>query len=92
LKVPPTESADWVIQEFAQAALPDRRHGRRLQRIATAFAQKPTAPIPQACRSLAEAKATYRFVENDAIIPAVIRQSHHQATVQRVMRVGFRGS
>jgi hypothetical protein len=79
-----TQPADWVIAEFGQAALPDRRHRRRLQRIATAFAQKPTAPIPQACGSLAEVKATYRFVENDAIIPAVIRQSHHQATVQRV--------
>jgi len=83
-KTVPTQPADWVIQEFAQAVLPDRRHRRRLQRIATAFAQKPTAPIPQACSSLAEAKATYRFVENDAIMPAVIRQSHHQATVQRV--------
>lgn len=83
-KVAPTQPADWVIHEFAQAALPDQRHRRRLQRIASAFAQKPTAPIPQACDSLAEAKATYRFVENDAIIPAVIRESHHQATVQRV--------
>ncbi len=80
----PAQPADWVSQEFAQAALPDRRHRRRLQRIARAFAQKPTAPIPQACDSLAEAKATYRFVENDAIMPAVIRESHHQATVQRV--------
>jgi hypothetical protein len=80
----PTPPADWVIDEFARAALPDQRHRRRLQRIATAFAQKPTAPIPQACNSPAEAKATYRFVENDAIIPAVIRESHHQATVQRV--------
>ena len=78
------QPADWVSQEFAQAALPDRRHRRRLQKIATAFAQKPTAPIPQACDSLAEAKAAYRFVENEAIMPAVIRQSHHQATLQRV--------
>jgi len=83
-KTVPTQPADWVIQEFAQAVLPDRRHRRRLQRIATAFAQKPTAPIPQACGSLAEVKATYRFVENDAIIPAMIRAPHHQATVERV--------
>jgi hypothetical protein len=73
-----------VIHEFAQAALPDQRHRRRLQMIATAFAQKPTAPIPQACNSLAEVKATYRFVENEAIVPAAIREPHHQATVQRV--------
>src|SRR5512137_1996024 len=80
----PAQPADWVSQEFAQATLPDRRHRRRLQKIATAFAQKPTAPIPQACGSLAEAKAAYRFVENDAIVPAAIREPHHQATLQRV--------
>jgi hypothetical protein len=84
LKAAPTQPADWVIHEFAQAALPDQRHRRRLQMIATAFAQKPTAPIPQACGRLAEAKATYRFIENDAIVPAAIREPHHQATVQRV--------
>ena len=80
----PAQPADWVSQEFAQATLPDRRHRRRLQKIATAFAQKPTAPIPQACGSLAEAKAAYRFMENEAILPAVIRDSHHQATRQRI--------
>jgi hypothetical protein len=84
LKVAPTQPADWVIQEFAQAVLPDQRHRRRLQMIATAFAQNPTAPIPQACGRPAEAKATYRFIENDVIIPAAIREPHHQATVQRV--------
>jgi hypothetical protein len=80
----PAQPVDWVSQEFAQATLPDRRHRRRLQKIATAFAQKPTAPIPQACGSLAEAKAAYRFMENEAIMPAVIRNSHHQATLQRI--------
>lgn len=80
----PTQPADWVVREFGQAALPDRRHRRRLQMMATAFAQKPTAPIPQACSNLAEAKAAYRFVENEAIVPAAIREPHHQATLQRV--------
>lgn len=83
-KAAPAQPADWVIQEFAQAALPDKRHHRRLQMMATAFAQKPTAPIPQACGTPAEAKAAYRFVENEAIIPAVIREPHHQATLERV--------
>lgn len=80
----PTEPADWAIHEFVQAALPDKRHQRRLQMMATAFAQRPTAPIPQACPSLAETKAAYRFVENERILPRAIRQSHHQATLQRV--------
>jgi hypothetical protein len=52
--------------------------------IATRFAEQPTAAIPQACGSLAEAKAAYRFVENDVIVPAAIREPHHKATLQRV--------
>jgi hypothetical protein len=52
--------------------------------ITTAFAQKPTAPIPQACATTAETKAAYRFLENKAIAPLAIRQAHCQATLQRV--------
>lgn len=80
----PTEPADWVRAEFAQAALPDQRHHWRLQMITTAFAQKPTAPIPQACASWAEAKGAYRFLANDRIPAGSLRQAHQQATLQRV--------
>jgi Transposase DNA-binding/Transposase Tn5 dimerisation domain len=64
--------------------LPDERYRRRLQMIATAFAQKPTAPIPQACPNAAETKAAYRFLGNAAIGAAALRQAHHQATLERV--------
>src|SRR5258708_4182422 len=80
----PTQPADWVIHEFEQVALPDRRHRRRLQMIATAFAQNPTAPIPQACPNGAEAKAAYRFFENERISASALREAHHQATLERV--------
>jgi hypothetical protein len=83
-KARPTRPAEWVTQEFAQAALPDQRHRRRLHLMVTAFAQKPTAPIPQACANRAETKGAYRFVENDAIAPAAIREPHHRATLERV--------
>jgi len=73
-----------VINEFAQAALPDQRLRWRLQMMTTAFAQKPTAPIPEACPSWAEAKGAYRFLENDRIVSSTIRQAHHQATLERV--------
>ena len=80
----PTQAADWAINEFARAQLPDRRHQRRLQIMASAFAQKPTAPIPQACANAGEAKGAYRFVENDRIMPRSIRQAHQEATLERV--------
>jgi Transposase DNA-binding/Transposase Tn5 dimerisation domain len=79
-----TQGADWAINEFASADLPDKRLHHRLHMIATAFAQKPTAPIPQSCANWTEAKAAYRFFENDAIEPAAIRQAHHRATLKRV--------
>src|SRR5260370_25824199 len=78
-----TQPADWAIHEFAHAQLPDRRHHRRLQIMATAFARKPTAPIPQACPNLGEAKGAYRFLENDRIRPMSIRQAHQEATLER---------
>jgi len=84
LKPVPTQPADWVIKEFAQVDLPDERHRWRLQMITTAFAQKPTAPISQACPAWAEAKGAYRFLANDRIDPGSIRQAHQQATLERV--------
>jgi hypothetical protein len=79
-----TKPADWANHEFRQAILPDRRHHRRLVMMATAFAQKPTASIPQACPNGAEVKAAYRFLENEAICPQALRQAHHQSTLERV--------
>ncbi len=79
-----TQIADWALNEFAQAKMPDHRHRRRLQIMASAFAQKPTAPIPQACANVGEAKGAYRFVENDRITPVSIREAHHEATLERV--------
>jgi hypothetical protein len=79
-----TLDSDWTAQEFATIDLPDPRLGKRLRMIASAFAQKPTAPIPQACLGWTQAKAAYRFLENEAVEPGAIRQAHHQATLQRV--------
>ena len=79
----PTQAADWVIHEFARVQLPDERLRHRLHVIATAFAQKPTAPIPQACANPAEAKAAYRFVENERIDACAMCGGHEQATVDR---------
>lgn len=79
-----SSDSDWTAQEFATVRLPDRRHRKRLNMIAKAFAQKPTAPIPQACERWTEAKGAYRFLENQAIEPGAIRQAHHEATLQRL--------
>ncbi len=76
-------NTSWAACEFALAPLPDRRLVKRLTTIATDFAQHPTAPIPQACGSWGEAKAAYRFFNNDAVEPEAILAGHVQATIQR---------
>ncbi len=84
LKAAPSQAADWAKAEFAQAGLPDQRLQHRLELMASAFAQKPTASIPEACPDWAQAKGAYRFLENERIEPARLRQGHHRATLERV--------
>jgi hypothetical protein len=81
---PPTQVADWAIAEFGHAELGDDRRTDRLLMIATAFAQQPTAPIPQACGPGPATQGAYRFFENDDIEPEAIRDAHHQSTLERL--------
>lgn len=75
---------NWASHELAHAQLPDQRLVRRLTMIATDFAQRPTAPIPQACATWGRTKGAYRFFDNEAVKPEVILASHVQATVRRM--------
>ncbi len=80
----PTPIADWALTEFGHAELGDDPRTDRLLMIATAFAQQPTAPIPQACGPGSATQGAYRFFENDDIEPEAIREAHEQATLERV--------
>lgn len=81
---PPTSIAHWAVNEFGHAELGDDRRTDRLLMIATAFAQQPTASIPQACGPGPATQGAYRFFENDDLEPEAIRDAHHQATLQRL--------
>jgi hypothetical protein len=81
---PPTQPAAWARAEFGHAELGDDRRTERLLMIATAFAQQPNAPIPQACGPGAPSQGAYRFFANDDIDPLAIREAHEQATLERV--------
>lgn len=54
------------MEEFAGAALGDERLNQRLARLATRFADKPTASIPGACGDWSETQAAYRFFEQSS--------------------------
>ncbi|MGH8020960.1 MAG: IS4 family transposase, partial [Opitutaceae bacterium] len=74
----------WAAHEFATAELGDKRLVKRLERIATDFAEHPGAAIPQACGDAHQAKAAYRFFDNDAFEPGQILAAHTRATSQRM--------
>ena len=50
---------DWDVE---YAILPDARLHQRLERMVEQFSASPTHSIPQACGSVHEAKAAYRFL------------------------------
>lgn len=53
----------WAEDEFEGASLGDKRLNLRLIKLATRFAEQPTASIPGACGGAAETKAAYRFFD-----------------------------
>lgn len=55
--------ANWAGAEFGGAELGDGRLNARLIKLATRFAEQPTASIPGACGDWAETLAAYRFFD-----------------------------
>ena len=54
------------MEEFSGAALGDGRLKQRLIKLATRFADKPTASIPGACADWGETQAAYRFFDQSS--------------------------
>ena len=57
---------NWAEEEFSGANLGDERLRKRLIKLATRFADKPTASTPGACNDWAETQAAYRFFEQSS--------------------------
>jgi hypothetical protein len=81
------DETHWAVSEFADTELGDLRRTKRVVELATALAQHPTAPLPEACGTGAMLKAAYRFFSNDAIEPHDLLQSHREATYERLGKV-----
>lgn len=73
----------WVAEELIGAELGDVRRTERLMRIVEGFAARPEGSIPESCESKAQAKAAYRFFDNDAVTADAILQPHRVRTAQR---------
>ena len=72
------------MEEFSGAALGDARLTKRLIRLVDDLAAQPTQSIPQACGGLAETKAAYRLLDNDAVEWRAMLVAHGEPTVERM--------
>lgn len=80
-------SHSWAEVELGRAQLGDVRRTRRLIKVAEQRLQQPDASLPESCGSWAATKALYRLMDNEALTPGVILDSHREALIQRARGV-----
>ena len=79
----------WAFGELRGARLSDARLVQRLIQITLDISKKPEGSIPGACNGAAhQAKAAYRFFDNDNVTPEAILASHRAATIGRMSAMG----
>lgn len=74
----------WVEQELESVNFGDQRLVKRSQRILKSFFAHPMASIPEACGSVAAAKAAYDFFDNLSVSRDAILSSHGRRTLERM--------
>ena len=67
---------------------PDARHGKRLRQLLEQLSSRVGSSTPWACQDWANAKAAYRFFDNERVTEADILGGHFRATRERVAGVG----
>jgi hypothetical protein len=86
------EEADWVLEEFGDVELGDRRRTDRLLEVVTRLGRRPDASFPLAsANDWATLKATYRLLENPAITHEALLSGHVASTWERVADWGAAG-
>ncbi|WP_432734273.1 IS4 family transposase [Ralstonia solanacearum] len=70
--------------EFPDLDLGDARLNKRARTLMERLAAKPTAGVPQACRSWGETIAAYRFFDNDEVEWEAILEPHWRQTERRM--------
>ena len=79
----------WAFGELRGARLSDARLVQRLIQITLDISKKPEGSIPGACNGAAhQAKAAYRFFDNDKVTPEAIGAAHREATIGRITAMG----
>jgi hypothetical protein len=74
----------WAAQVSAATPLPDARLNTRLERLLTRLAEKPLDAFPQAMPNFHQAKATYRFLDNDRFASDDLLTGWKMTTIEAV--------
>jgi len=74
----------WALSEFGEVDFGDERLKDRLIKMASQLSSSPESSINQACGDWANAKAAYRFFQNENIVEREILRVHVKKTVERM--------
>lgn len=80
------KESGWFLEETKTADLGDKRLNKRLCNVLGALGRKPTESIPAATKGWSEAKAAYRFLDNEAATFEKVLKPHSNATVERIKK------
>lgn len=73
----------WITTELRGCVFPDKRLGKRFERLVEQLADRVGQTIPLACQDWANTKAAYRFFASKRVSEANILKGHFQATRDR---------
>lgn len=74
---------NWIINEFKDVKINDKRLKNRLISLTERFADSPEDSINKCCNGWAETKAAYRFFQNDSVSVDEITDSHSKSSLER---------
>jgi hypothetical protein len=75
------------VTASADAELGDARRMQRLVELAPVPAQRPSAPLPEACGTQAMLNPVCRFFDNATLTPREMLASHVVATADRLAAI-----
>ncbi|MHC4407205.1 MAG: IS4 family transposase [Planctomycetota bacterium] len=80
------DASTWVRTELESVDFGDERLNKRASKIMEFFSAHPQDSIPQATGTWADAKATYRFINNPKVTPEKILRPHQEASQSRIRK------
>lgn len=78
----------WSETHFGGIELGDSRREARAQKIASAFAEKPGASIPQLFKRQYDVKAAYTFFDKEKVMPKNLQASHQKIVKEKLQESG----